>query len=285
MSAPPTPPAEENKKGKENFWFLLPRPKGADEARDWSVQCRFKSPRAPRVRLVLVQIVLVKSSDFVQETQPVLKNYSKKYKEYWSRIKKAESDSTNIINPDLEVGIYFWVPDFETSRFIKKNTKQIDTGIFVQNEEKRGKYIEKINKEFRDFLEVETMGTGSPDLGDFFIELGNSPISVFIKDFIVIKIVEDAGDKIWEKIKNSFSSVFKQIKLSKRKTNIKIIIEGSAGVTTFVLSKDLKSKEIDFSLEKIPDILKVEKNKNRNNAYIFNKTSKKWESKKSIVLE
>ena len=54
MSAPPTPPAEENKKGKENFWFLLARPKGADEAR----------------RLVLVQISLVKSSDFVQETQP-----------------------------------------------------------------------------------------------------------------------------------------------------------------------------------------------------------------------
>ena len=24
--APPTPPAEEKKKGKENFWFLLPRP-------------------------------------------------------------------------------------------------------------------------------------------------------------------------------------------------------------------------------------------------------------------
>ncbi|MSR71108.1 MAG: hypothetical protein EXS50_00330 [Candidatus Taylorbacteria bacterium] len=33
MSAPPPPPAEENKKGKENFWFLLPRPQGADEAR------------------------------------------------------------------------------------------------------------------------------------------------------------------------------------------------------------------------------------------------------------
>ncbi|PIU98274.1 hypothetical protein COS61_02275 [Candidatus Wolfebacteria bacterium CG03_land_8_20_14_0_80_40_12] len=33
MSAPPTPPAEEKKKGKENFWFLLPRPQGADEAR------------------------------------------------------------------------------------------------------------------------------------------------------------------------------------------------------------------------------------------------------------
>ena len=30
LSAPPTPPAEEKKKGKENFWFLLPRPKGAD---------------------------------------------------------------------------------------------------------------------------------------------------------------------------------------------------------------------------------------------------------------
>jgi hypothetical protein len=51
LSAPPTPPAEEKKKGKENFWFLLPRPKGADEAR----------------RLVLARIVLVKSSDFGEE--------------------------------------------------------------------------------------------------------------------------------------------------------------------------------------------------------------------------
>src|SRR3989344_4496075 len=33
VGSPPTPPAEEKKKGKENFWFLLPRPKGADEAR------------------------------------------------------------------------------------------------------------------------------------------------------------------------------------------------------------------------------------------------------------
>ncbi len=54
LSAPPTPPAEEKEKGKENFWFLLPRPQGADEAR----------------RLVLIQISLVKSSDFIQETQP-----------------------------------------------------------------------------------------------------------------------------------------------------------------------------------------------------------------------
>ena len=33
LSAPPTPPAEEKKKGKEDFWFLHTRPKGADEAR------------------------------------------------------------------------------------------------------------------------------------------------------------------------------------------------------------------------------------------------------------
>ena len=33
LSAPPTPPAEEKKKGKEIFWLLLPRPNGADEAR------------------------------------------------------------------------------------------------------------------------------------------------------------------------------------------------------------------------------------------------------------
>ena len=34
LSAPPTPPAENQKLRKENFWFLLPRPQGADEARD-----------------------------------------------------------------------------------------------------------------------------------------------------------------------------------------------------------------------------------------------------------
>src|SRR3990167_964766 len=33
LSAPPAPPAENLKLRKENFWFLLPRPKGADEAR------------------------------------------------------------------------------------------------------------------------------------------------------------------------------------------------------------------------------------------------------------
>jgi len=65
VAAKQNPPAEEKKKGKENFWFLLPRPPhqsklgagqapGADEAR----------------RLVLARIVLEKSSDFVQETQP-----------------------------------------------------------------------------------------------------------------------------------------------------------------------------------------------------------------------
>ena len=32
LSAPPTPPAENQKLRKENFW-VLPRPKGADEAR------------------------------------------------------------------------------------------------------------------------------------------------------------------------------------------------------------------------------------------------------------
>jgi len=32
LSAPPTPPAENLKLRKESFWFLLPRPQGADEA-------------------------------------------------------------------------------------------------------------------------------------------------------------------------------------------------------------------------------------------------------------
>ena len=43
LSAPPTPPAEENKKGKENFWFLLPRPKGADEARRLERTIQFRA--------------------------------------------------------------------------------------------------------------------------------------------------------------------------------------------------------------------------------------------------
>ena len=33
LPPPPTPPAENLKERKENFWFLPPRPKGADEAR------------------------------------------------------------------------------------------------------------------------------------------------------------------------------------------------------------------------------------------------------------
>src|SRR3990167_5728318 len=43
LSAPPTPPAEEKKKGKENFWFLLPRPKGADEARRLERTIQFRA--------------------------------------------------------------------------------------------------------------------------------------------------------------------------------------------------------------------------------------------------
>ena len=71
LSAPPTPPAEEKKKGKENFWFLLPRPEGADEARDWSVQCSTEPPRALRVRLVGIGILLKMCSDFVVQREPV----------------------------------------------------------------------------------------------------------------------------------------------------------------------------------------------------------------------
>ena len=55
LSAPPTPPAEEQKKGKENFWFLLPRPNGADEAR----------------RLVGIRILLKMRSDFLVQREPV----------------------------------------------------------------------------------------------------------------------------------------------------------------------------------------------------------------------
>ena len=57
LSAPPTPPAEENKKGKENFWFLLPRPPH---------QSKLGAGQAPGAnearRLVLAQIVLAKTA-------------------------------------------------------------------------------------------------------------------------------------------------------------------------------------------------------------------------------
>ena len=46
----------------EAHWFASPLNR--------SVRGSFKSPRAPRVRLVSSWIVLEKSSDFVQETQP-----------------------------------------------------------------------------------------------------------------------------------------------------------------------------------------------------------------------
>ena len=45
LSAPPTPPAEEKKKGKENFW-VCPRPQGADEAR--RLECTIQSKATTR---------------------------------------------------------------------------------------------------------------------------------------------------------------------------------------------------------------------------------------------
>jgi hypothetical protein len=56
LSAPPTPPAEEKKKGRENFWFLHTRVRERVRAhwfaspRNRSVRGSFKPPRAPRMR-------------------------------------------------------------------------------------------------------------------------------------------------------------------------------------------------------------------------------------------
>src|SRR3989344_5789044 len=54
LSAPPTP-SRKSEIRKENFWFLLPRPQGADEAR----------------RLVGIRILLKMRSDFVVQREPV----------------------------------------------------------------------------------------------------------------------------------------------------------------------------------------------------------------------
>jgi len=55
LSAPPTPPAENLKLRKENFWFLLPRPKGADEARrlERTIQFRFTTHAGRATSFVL----------------------------------------------------------------------------------------------------------------------------------------------------------------------------------------------------------------------------------------
>src|SRR3989344_5057036 len=96
--SPPTPPAEEKKKGKENFWFLLPRPQGEkrilgasqdlerfvlkmrkvyssckERTRRATSSVRFnpEPPRAPRVRLVEIRILLKIHSNFVQYTPKI----------------------------------------------------------------------------------------------------------------------------------------------------------------------------------------------------------------------
>jgi hypothetical protein len=63
LSAPPTPPAEENKKGKENFWFLhtrvRERVRGAlvrittQSERTMQFQATTRSARAKSVRVLL----------------------------------------------------------------------------------------------------------------------------------------------------------------------------------------------------------------------------------------
>jgi len=49
LSAPPTPPAEEKKRGKENFWVLPATEGGGRGARNPSVRFSPELPRAPRV--------------------------------------------------------------------------------------------------------------------------------------------------------------------------------------------------------------------------------------------
>ena len=100
LSAPPTPPAEEKKKGKENFWFLLPRPKGADEARrlERTIQfqattrsaraissfrqgsarnavelCIIHSARLATLNPRKIRVLLLKLSDELQETSKTKK--------------------------------------------------------------------------------------------------------------------------------------------------------------------------------------------------------------------
>src|SRR3989338_3350459 len=63
-------------KCKEIFWFCTRESASVSEAhyiaspRNRGVRRGLEPLRAPRVRLVFARIVLVKSSDFVQETQP-----------------------------------------------------------------------------------------------------------------------------------------------------------------------------------------------------------------------
>jgi len=69
LSAPPTPPAENLKERKENFWFLLPRPKGADEARRLERTIQFRATtRSARETLASSRIFDKMSSSEVIKT-------------------------------------------------------------------------------------------------------------------------------------------------------------------------------------------------------------------------
>src|SRR3989344_235967 len=77
LSAPPTPPAEENKKGKENFWFLPARVRecgrGAlvrfttQSERTMQFRASTRSARAKSVRVLLEM-----GSNFFKQTPPNL---------------------------------------------------------------------------------------------------------------------------------------------------------------------------------------------------------------------
>jgi len=79
LSAPPTPPAEEKKEGKENFWFLhtrvRERVRGAlvrittQSERTRQFQATTRSARAKSVRVLLEM-----GSNFFKQTPPILKN-------------------------------------------------------------------------------------------------------------------------------------------------------------------------------------------------------------------
>ena len=73
----PTPPAEENKKGKENFGFCTRESASVVEAhwfaspRNRSIRCSFKPPQRS-ARAKSVRVLLEMSSNFFKQTPPYL---------------------------------------------------------------------------------------------------------------------------------------------------------------------------------------------------------------------
>ena len=92
LSAPTTPPAEEKKKGKENFWFLLPRPKGADEARRLERTIQF------RVTTRSARAISSFRQDSIQNTFELCSIHTARIRNQKKRTKRGRAEGATLMH-------------------------------------------------------------------------------------------------------------------------------------------------------------------------------------------